>query len=254
MSVVMVGMSQQRYYQTSSHTHSLWEIVLNTEGQGVTTIGGREYPFSAGTIICQPPDMLHSKASTEGFHDIYLQTNTLLLGRKADAGGVIIFADDAAKTFENLLQIAHRIYHKRENNYQNILDALYEAMCRLLLSWHGDTVQDKDYQVELLKNQIIQSFTDPDFIVGPLLDNAPLSKDHLRRRFAQEAGCTPLEYLTELRIGFAQKLLRENHLLHHSIGEIAVMSGYYDSHYFSRLFKQKTGLSPTEYAGRGRGA
>ena len=248
MSIVMVGMSQQRYYQTFGHTHSLWEIVLNTEGEGVTNIGGKEYPFVAGTIICQPPDVQHGKISTEGFRDIFFQTNTLFLGRKADTNGVIVCNDDAAKTFEALMQIAHRVYHKREDNYQSILDALYETMCRLLLSWHSDNGQAKDSQVEILKNQIIQSFTNPDFTIGSLLDEAPLSKDHLRRRFAREAGCTPLEYLTELRIGFAKKMLRESHLLHHSVSEIGVMSGYYDSHYFSRLFKQKTGLSPSRYA------
>ncbi|HML47645.1 MAG TPA: helix-turn-helix transcriptional regulator, partial [Clostridia bacterium] len=94
----------------------------------------------------------------------------------------------------------------------------------------------------------IESFTDPEFLLANLFEHSPYNVDHLRRRFEQATGQTPQDYLTGLRIEHAKKLMRENHLLHYSIAEIGALSGYLDNHYFSRVFKKRTGVSPTEYA------
>ena len=44
-----------------------------------------------------------------------------------------------------------------------------------------------------------------------------------------------------------KRLLSENHLFHYSIAEIGAMCGFYDISYFSRVFKKKTGLAPSEF-------
>ncbi len=51
-------------------------------------------------------------------------------------------------------------------------------------------------------------------------------------------------YITELKINRAKKLLRETHL---SISEIAEKVGFSDTGYFNKLFKAKTGASPSKY-------
>ena len=243
---MMVGMSPQRYISVNRHSHSLWEIVLNTEGRGIMEIGGEKYPFEPGTIVCQPPNIPHTKSSADGFRDIYLQPGSFPLGETADKASIIILQDDADRSFEALFVLAHRTYHKKEPNYQGVLNALYEAIYQFLLSRYRREPQDRE--IERLKNRLIQSFTDPEFPVAAMMEESFYNVDHLRRRFKQATGFTPLEYLTELRIEHAKRLIRENHLPHHSMGEIAAMSGYLDSHYFSRVFRRKTGLSPTEYA------
>ncbi|HML47646.1 MAG TPA: hypothetical protein PKE04_12955, partial [Clostridia bacterium] len=69
------------------------------------------------------------------FRDIYLQPSHFPLGDSVDKNGVLLFQDDAGKSFETLLTLAHRVYHAKEPNHRRILDALYEAMYQLLLSW-----------------------------------------------------------------------------------------------------------------------
>ena len=248
----MVGMSRMRFITVRSHTHALWEIVLNTEGSGVAEIGGAEYPFGPGTILCQPPDIPHTKTAPDGFLDIYLQPSHFPLGDSVDKNGVLRFQDDAGKSFETLLTLAHRVYHTQEPNHQRILDALYEAMYQLLLSWYRRVPQDPE--VERLKERMVQSFTDPEFLLADLLNQSPYSIDHLRRRFARATGQSPQAYLTALRIEHAKKLMKQNHLLHYSVSEIGALSGYLDNHYFSRVFKKWTGLSPTEYEKAASGA
>ena len=54
---------------------------------------------------------------------------------------------------------------------------------------------------------------------------------------------TPLQYLTRLRIQKAKELLQYLD----QIGTVAELVGYSDPLYFSRIFKSRTGVSPTEY-------
>ena len=55
----------------------------------------------------------------------------------------------------------------------------------------------------------------------------------------------PNDYLISLRIGRARELIREGEM---SFTEIAEMVGFGTLHYFSRVFKARTGQTPTEYA------
>ena len=62
-----------------------------------------------------------------------------------------------------------------------------------------------------------------------------------------------LDYLTELRMDAAKELLRDPL---RSTAEVANMVGYESANYFTRAFKKKVGMTPTEYrrgAAQGRG-
>jgi YesN/AraC family two-component response regulator len=73
-----------------------------------------------------------------------------------------------------------------------------------------------------------------------------ISQPYLSRVFRQELDCSFNEYVINNRIEFAKNLIkRENGML---LKEIAALVGYGDSHYFSRIFKKVTGMSPSEYA------
>ena len=64
----------------------------------------------------------------------------------------------------------------------------------------------------------------------------------LCRRFCASG---PNEYLISLRIGRARELIREGRL---NFTEIAETVGFGSLHYFSRVFKARTGETPSEYA------
>ena len=55
------------------------------------------------------------------------------------------------------------------------------------------------------------------------------------------------EYLTELRIENAKRLLERRGEMGLTITEIALRCGYYDSHYFSKVFKKRVGVSPERF-------
>lgn len=72
----------------------------------------------------------------------------------------------------------------------------------------------------------------------------PVSKFHLARLFHQHVGITVVQYLTKIRVKKAVALLLESD---YTIERIAELVGYSNGKYFTKIFKQFTGLSPGQY-------
>ncbi|WP_373233181.1 response regulator [Cohnella sp.] len=68
---------------------------------------------------------------------------------------------------------------------------------------------------------------------------------YLTKIFKKHKSETPLKYQIRLRIEEAQRLIAEHRELDLKI--IAEMVGYYDQHYFSKVFKNHVGRTPTEF-------
>lgn len=71
-----------------------------------------------------------------------------------------------------------------------------------------------------------------------------LSREHISRKFKQETGMPLSKYIINLRINQAKSWLIETE---ESIFSIALMLGYQDEIYFSKLFKKVVGMTPFEY-------
>ncbi len=71
-----------------------------------------------------------------------------------------------------------------------------------------------------------------------------ISKEYLARCFHQEMGITLVIYLNRYRVNRAKTLLEQGG---HSLTEVALEVGFSSSTYFSRVFRQEVGISPSEY-------
>lgn len=71
-----------------------------------------------------------------------------------------------------------------------------------------------------------------------------------RRMFKQVTGLAPYQYHLQLRIGRAKQMLSQTDL---SVKDIACSLKFNDSYHFSKIFKQHTGVSPTEWRDGTRG-
>jgi YesN/AraC family two-component response regulator len=73
---------------------------------------------------------------------------------------------------------------------------------------------------------------------------AQMSERHLQRQFAERFGCSPIEYLTWVRVQAAQRLRREQRL---PLRAIAPMVGFSDPTYLARVLRKlRRGEWPTE--------
>jgi AraC-like DNA-binding protein len=92
--------------------------------------------------------------------------------------------------------------------------------------------------------QHIESHYADDLKLEDLAKIASMSIRTLQRCFQETFAMSPIHYLNRLRVGNAcKKLLRSNS----TIIEVAESVGIVDSNYFSRLFQQLVGTSPSDY-------
>jgi two-component system response regulator YesN len=79
--------------------------------------------------------------------------------------------------------------------------------------------------------------------LGDAAEKALVSPAHLSRLFTEHLKTNFIDYLTELRIGEAEKLLKDSSM---TVKDVAYAVGYQDHNYFSRIFKRLTGRLPPD--------
>jgi len=84
--------------------------------------------------------------------------------------------------------------------------------------------------------------------VGTLASLCGFSEKYFCTLFKRRTGMNTTDYVTELRLSKAKRLLTDTNL---SIAEIAEQCGFADSGYFTRLFVKKNGTTPSAYRKRG---
>ncbi|PWC17172.1 AraC family transcriptional regulator [Brenneria roseae subsp. roseae] len=102
------------------------------------------------------------------------------------------------------------------------------------------------HQLDLLMNALRASIATP-FRFDAFCEQNGVSVRGLRARFKEQTGMSVPQYLRQLRLCKAMELLRYNQ---HTIGEVAARCGFDDSNYFSVVFHQVFGVSPSTYRQR----
>ena len=81
--------------------------------------------------------------------------------------------------------------------------------------------------------------------IEQICKNNSIGRSQLQKLFRSKSGYGALEYFSRLKVDLAKQMIRENH---YNFTQIADALGFSSIHYFSRQFKQITGMTPSEYA------
>lgn len=107
------------------------------------------------------------------------------------------------------------------------------------------TVQKIDPAVECLRENIF----DPTLKIGSLHALCGISDTYFRQIFIARFGISPKKYVLSKRLRHAKAILEQGEC--GSIGEVALLSGFDDPLYFSKVFKQTYGYPPSKKARKG---
>ncbi len=113
-----------------------------------------------------------------------------------------------------------------------------------------DTVAIDDAQIAKAL-QYIRRHATANIRVADILTVVTLSRRTLEKRFKQWLGHTPHEEIQRVRMNRIMDLLAETEL---SVHEIASRAGFEHNEYMAAAFKRETGVTPTEYREKARGA
>lgn len=139
--------------------------------------------------------------------------------------------------------------------YGEIFDSPFPDLNILKNIFHNFIIELKrSMDKKAFKEQIspsirdVKNFIDLNFTNKITLDSlcriASLSKSQLINLFKLHYNITPVEYIIQLRLDEAKQLLIDINL---SVHDVAREVGYDDIFYFSKLFKNRFGESPSKY-------
>ena len=139
------------------------------------------------------------------------------------------------------------------------IDNIMESMQRLRGKFSGrveqkDTVEQQDISdndktlMERIMKSVNKNISNSEYSIEIMSSDVGLSRVQLYRKMKELTGLTPTEFLRNLRLEQAARLLKERKV---NISQVAWSLGYNNVGHFSRIFKQHFGVTPTEYAGGG---
>jgi AraC-like DNA-binding protein len=110
----------------------------------------------------------------------------------------------------------------------------------------GESLSTTEKQwLELLEKTVSAHLDDLDFSVNDLAKAVFMSRSVFYNEIGRVLGLTPNEYINEVRLIKAMELFQANPGVY-SVKEMASKVGYRDEKYFSRQFKQRFGVLPSQ--------
>jgi len=236
------------------HFHECYTIIFVDKGVGDYSTNRSNFIISENTVLVLNPYEVHTGKSIDNkpwsFVTLYVPVDIM---QKADinndnASLTPFFKENKIKD-EKLFQMGLEVFpHLVEPlNFKASEKMLMNFLQNLLHKYSYDSVEENSLSERFLiaqktRNYIHESYND-EVSLHILSEEMSLNKYTLIKIFKEYYDLPPHQYLVNLKIEKAKKLLLE----HKSCTEVAYLSGFFDQSHFIRHFKRIVGVTPKRY-------
>lgn len=240
-----------------AHWHDNVEIVQMLENKSVFIVDGKPIEAKKGDVIVIKDQSIHrSRAESGKFCFRIVQfSNKIFFDMNKSVGDVETYipyeeikkVPNLEKILNNLFEIAdiegREIYIDENPFYQFVVMAAYMALLRSFPEKESELpIKGERNEFSGIVEYINKNFK-KDINIGSISETLYISRKRLTKLFAKYSGMSINEYITSLRIK------NTNHLLScgHSVTETALESGFRSIRTFNKVYKDFTGMTPSEY-------
>lgn len=246
------------------HSHEHLEMAYILSGEGKYRIENKIYDIREGDLLIINPGVRHQALicpeadvpTTEffvGFSDIQITgcpANYMPLPEGEcilhTAGELSqrLFKICSSMEAENAVRRQGRYFMLKSYLIQLLLLVIREQ-CEPMERPKGCAFEsaNKKYVVEQIIDYIEDHYSEK-ISLDQIAENMYLSSFYISRIFKSETGNTPIRHLINIRLEKARELLENGY--QGSIQEVASIVGYDDAYHFSKLFKKRYGISPSQ--------
>lgn len=237
-------------YEIKREHSELYVLEYIIAGSGTVEIDGKTFSPSMGDVYLLPLGSRHhyyaSKKSP--FEKIWMNVNGSLCRQLIELYGLsgkYYFENiDLYELFQKFLQICE----DRETDTKSLYDRCSLVFLEIIqrLSRHIEKESTENEYAAQARNYCNRNIYEK-ITVDDAAKHVGLSVSQLNRLFRQEYNTTVYAYILSNKINTARALLRGTSL---AVNEIAFLLKFTDEHYFTNIFKRKTGMTPTEWRGK----
>jgi AraC-type DNA-binding domain-containing proteins len=258
------------YVNNRWHYHREVELIHFEKGHGTQFIGDSIRSFGPGDVVLIGSDLPHYWSFDSSYfkQDCHEEADVRVAHFNHDFWGTGFLDLPENTCIKQLLEVAKQgvaVYGSARLHVRERLAALLraEGTERIILLIEALTIIARSKDIELLssvgftphfqhreKDRIsnIYDFALRNFkkkiSLGEIADVAGMSSNAFCRYFKSRTGKTFSQFLIEIRVGHACKLLIENQM---NVKQICYESGFHNFAGFHKYFKQLTGKSPLSY-------
>ena len=266
--VLYIADRHKKEFTYPIHNHSVYELNFVENAKGVRRIVGDSQEVIGDYDLCliTSPDLEHvweqNECHSDDIREITVQfdfsmSDDTLFGRNPYAS-ITRMMQEAKKGLSFPLQAIMKVYGMldtlssvKDGFYavQQFLTILYElsrcenARTLASSSYAKVTVEDDSRRILKVKNFISKNYMD-ELRLPELASLAGMSSSAFSRFFKLHTGRNISEYIIDLRLGYAARMLVDTAK---SISEIGFDCGFNNLSNFNRIFKKKKGCSPSEF-------
>ena len=250
--------------------HNFWEMICAVKGNVVCSQSNKTLQIKKGDIIFHKPNAAHSltvpKQEDSGVFVITFVCSSEAMRFFSDK--IINLNFQQLKTIQKIIEIAKRTYDITfynlnddimhllpnptlggEQLIKNYLETLFIDIMRSMTETNDgndvflneNAINDKlaDDVINLMKERIYGNLS-----INDICKKMSYSKAYIFRQFKCATNKSVIDYYTDLKINEAKKLIKEDKL---NVKEISEKLCFDTPNYFSKTFKKRTGITPTEY-------
>lgn len=232
-------------HYTRLKTESVYKMYYVCSGQGLIHTPGKITSLSQGDIFFTFPAASFAIESLETFTYMYisfvgLRGNKLLENLHINSSNFIFHHADEVSDFWAKGLLLH----------PSFMDLVSESVLLYTFSFLGSRLQignnevKQQRSIDLIKKYIDDHFSQPNFSLEDMSRELSYNKKYISSLFKKHFGIGIIEYLNTIRIQNACTMIEQGFT---SINDIADRCGYSDTQYFSKIFKVKMGVVPTQY-------
>lgn len=266
--VLYIADRHKKEFTYPIHNHSVYELNFVENAKGLRRIVGDSQEVIGDYDLCliTSPDLEHvweqNECHSDDIREITVQfdfsmSDETLFGRNPYAS-ITRMMQEAKKGLSFPLQAIMKVYGMldtlssvKDGFYavQQFLTILYElsrcenARTLASSSYAKVTVEDDSRRILKVKNFISKNYMD-ELRLPELASLAGMSSSAFSRFFKLHTGRNISEYIIDLRLGYAARMLVDTAK---SISEIGFDCGFNNLSNFNRIFKKKKGCSPSEF-------
>lgn len=228
-------------------SHPYYKIFVVTSGTAKLSFNGNNYHISKGDFCFFSPNQIYTLDMDDNFNIIYLDFYSSNL-TEFFTNKKISFEPPVFYGLDFLLSFLESTINKVRNYNSNMIikSTIFYVISNLFILVKETKFTNKQIGTfEGVLDFVNTNFNDPMLSLKKLSEKFSYSEKHISRLFFTKIKTGFNKYLNNLRLDYAINLLDEGI---YSIKDIAFSCGFVDPLYFSRVFKKRYKLSPSEYA------
>ena len=233
-------------------SHPMAELTYVDQGALHSVADGQDLLLKQGDLVIYGPDQWHMQYADIGVAPRFVTLSFDVKG--AEMAPLLSRKFTAPQRVVAILQDMLR-EQERMDSYSN--DVILSQLNLLLLLLLRETVDPQGGKLqtanaihsenEIIRQaqQFISSHIREKLSVPLVARQVDVSPSYLTALFHKNLQISPGEYIRRIKLQESKQMIRENNL---NFTEIAAQLQYSTVHHFSRQFKEKFGITPTEYA------